>query len=313
MSSTQSETLQNNIRKRSTPHTMMKMIRIYPSDAPTSMERVTTKCVTKSVRDLLSEYVDPNEERHMTLPSRNGNEMEDSNVIFYLPANALPHNRKHRAYSTLAKSTAEQRRHDPKKRPARPSSDELREQWEYERVVRLSADVLQNTKDDFVVIHADGTQVAAAVEPTSFPKRASRASHLRSFSSLIREQEAVWIDIKAKLALETSGVSNREVYPANLIMPDAPLSSWSSSTPCLIRQNEEPIEVPGTNIKIFNQARVYMAIENGTATVLKCIGCAKHMLATKDIKFVFCPGCGTLSPISLSTNASDLEAIDAVF
>jgi hypothetical protein len=56
-----------------------------------------------------------------------------------------------------------------------------------------------------------------------------------------------------------------------------------------------------TNLKIIGQERVYAAIDKGTATVVKCLGCAKHMMTTKDIKLVYCPGCGTLSPVSLLT------------
>ena len=56
----------------------------------------------------------------------------------------------------------------------------------------------------------------------------------------------------------------------------------------------------GSNIKIHDQNRVYDAIHNGNATVIKCIGCTNHMLSTKDIELVFCPGCGILSPTKLA-------------
>lgn len=63
----------------------------------------------------------------------------------------------------------------------------------------------------------------------------------------------------------------------------------------------QPIETSiGRNIKLHDQDRVYAALHDGSATVIKCIGCSKHMMVTTDIKLVFCPGCGTLSPITLA-------------
>ena len=54
------------------------------------------------------------------------------------------------------------------------------------------------------------------------------------------------------------------------------------------------------HFKIVGQEKVFQAMDNGTAVVVKCLGCDKHMMAATEIKFVYCPGCGTLSPIDMS-------------
>jgi hypothetical protein len=70
------------------------------------------------------------------------------------------------------------------------------------------------------------------------------------------------------------------------------------------QQEKQKQDFPGANIKVLDQERVYAALNEGSATIVQCIGCNKHMLATSDIHLILCPACGTLTPLDFATALS---------
>lgn len=57
---------------------------------------------------------------------------------------------------------------------------------------------------------------------------------------------------------------------------------------------------PGQKVKILDRSYVEDAIENGTASVYRCAGCRKKLLAGNSVKLIYCPQCGTITPANLS-------------
>lgn len=71
-------------------------------------------------------------------------------------------------------------------------------------------------------------------------------------------------------------------------------SPYATTSTC-----EHTIDERGSQVRIHDEERVYAAMKNGTARLVQCVGCSRHMLATRDIELVYCPGCGTITPIEI--------------
>lgn len=83
--------------------------------------------------------------------------------------------------------------------------------------------------------------------------------------------------------------------PSHRNVDDTPFCSSSHTT-----TNEHTIGELGSKVRIqHDEARVYAAMKNGTATLVQCVGCSRHLLATRDVELVYCPGCGTITPIEI--------------
>jgi hypothetical protein len=118
--------------------------------------------------------------------------------------------------------------------------------------------------------------------------------------SFVAEQEQLISQIQQRArSPDTSSISHR---PQVTTTRSTTISMAAGSTSFMpqAKASQKP-KYKQRGIKIYDQARVHAAIKDGTATViLKCVGCSKHMVATKDVKLVFCPGCGTLSPVEIA-------------
>jgi hypothetical protein len=79
-------------------------------------------------------------------------------------------------------------------------------------------------------------------------------------------------------------------------------SSLSSST-----TREETLDGTGSKVRIHGEGRVFAAMDQGTASLLQCLGCSRHMMATNDMKLVYCPGCGTLTPFEMGLVPSNIR------
>jgi hypothetical protein len=123
-------------------------------------------------------------------------------------------------------------------------------------------------------------------------------SGLEFSESFVAEQEAILSRIQRKRS-KSPPVSIRNSNRQNT-KRQSPVTGTLRRRLSRSRYPESVEATKGSKIKIHDQDRVYDAINNGTAVVLKCIGCSKHMLVTKDSKLVFCPECGTLSPVKLA-------------
>jgi hypothetical protein len=264
-------------------------------------------CVSLNMRDLLSEHVDPAAEKHMVMPSKQNKELSVKRIQYRVPAaqHAVSKNRRYGERSPG--SPARKHQHDRLQPIARQqeseSFDDLRKTEE--QYPRYSSFDTRDEEDIEDSLRAFQSQIAKVADTSDAASSCGTPPYLRSSSSFIREQEAIWSDFQPKRA------SNPIEEDATRFMIEEDEASPRNSTPVDVAPQPRPTarrrdgvvqqEIGGSRIKVFDQQdRVYAAVENGTATVLKCVGCSKHLLATNDVKLVFCPGCGTLSPVTLA-------------
>ena len=264
------------------------------------------ECVSLNMRDLLSEYVDPAAENHMVMVlSKPKKELSVKRIEYMVPSHSLS-KKNHRyerspAGSSRRKNLPQHDRLQPIIRKQNQSFDDVRKTEEL--YPRYSIDTCD--KEDIEDSLQAFQSRIAKVADTSSAVSSRGPPHLeRSSSSFIREQEAIWSDFQPKrdsdsieedsnrFLIEEDEASPRNSAPAGVAPPQP--------RPTARRHEGIQQEVGGSRITLLDQDRVYAAIENGTATVLKCVGCSKHLLATNDVKLVFCPGCGTLSPVTLA-------------
>jgi hypothetical protein len=296
--------------KRPLPTTKMNSFRLHSNDASCSLKAAGKRaaaswkeCVSLNMRDLLSEYVDPAAEKHMAMPPKQKKELGVKRTQYMVQAHALS---KYRHYerspgSPPRKSLPQHDRLQPITRKQSQSFDDLRKMEE--QYPRYSLDTCDK-KDIEDSLQAFQSRIAKVADTPNEASDSGAPYLQRSSSSFIREQEAIWSDFQPKRA------SGRIEEDANRFMIEENEASPRNSTPApdvapqprpTARRHEGvQQEVGGSRITVFDQDHVYAAIENGTATVLKCVGCSKHLLATSDVKLVFCPGCGTLSPATLA-------------
>jgi hypothetical protein len=275
-----------------------------PSSLKAGKQRATAWKECVSLRDLLSEYVDPAEEKHMVIPSKRKKELSVIRIQ-YSHYERSPGG----GGSPRRKSISQHDRLQLITRKQSQSFDDLRTMEE--QYPRYSLDSLDNTcadKEDIEdSLRAYQSRIAKVADTTSTTAASSGAPYLqRNSSSFIREQEAIWSDFQPKRA---SDPIEEDANRFSLIEEQDEANPHNSATADAVappprltarRQHEGGQMVGGSRIKVFDQDRVYAAIENGTATVLKCVGCSKHLLATSDVNLVFCPECGSLSPVTLA-------------
>jgi hypothetical protein len=226
--------------------------------------------VSLSMNNLLSDNeVDPNEEHHMTLRSQ---QLDETQMEYISTTCCLPLTRNGFSERSLSAPPVAQ----PTSREKESSSMEsLTRQTAYWRDadsklgLRMKGEHcpnyrLEETKDDF---STRNNILRVTPRKTTVPSSHKKPIPAPS-ASYILDQEAM---------LSLYRRQSRRSLPPRLHEQD---------------QN--------TKIKIFDQDRVYDAIDRGTAMVLKCVACGKHMLASDDIKLIFCPACCTLAPVELA-------------
>jgi hypothetical protein len=75
-------------------------------------------------------------------------------------------------------------------------------------------------------------------------------------------------------------------------------------TPSSLRPNhddDQTIFVQGRRVKLSGIRRVQDAFAQGNTDIIKCIGCGRNLLVSKECTIVFCPECETLAPKHLQT------------
>jgi hypothetical protein len=294
--------------KRQFPTTKMNSFRLHSNDASLKAGKRAAawkECVSLNMRDLLSEYVDLAAENHMVMPSKPKKELSVKRIQYMVPAHALSKNRRYERSppGSRRKSLPQHDRLQPIKRKQSQSFDDLRKTEE--QYPRCSLDTYEKEDIEDSLLQACQSRIAKVADTSS--EASNGNPYLRSSSSFIREQEAIWSNFQPKRAsdpieedanrfmIEEGEASPRNSAPAADAAPPQPRPTARRYEGVSVQQ-----EVGSSRIMVFDQDRVYAAIENGTATVLKCVGCSKHLLATDDVKLVFCPGCGTLSPVTLA-------------
>jgi hypothetical protein len=150
---------------------------------------------------------------------------------------------------------------------------------------------------------------------------------LHASNSFIHEQQVIWNEIisKSNRVLNFSGV----VALAN---PDDCKLSTASFDDRSRQANEDEdtdsydenakdnndslegqqVALHGSLIKILGRSRVYDALADGTTKIITCIGCESNLLATLSTRLLFCPDCGTLTPIDLSVSQSRSDSLQQV-
>lgn len=63
--------------------------------------------------------------------------------------------------------------------------------------------------------------------------------------------------------------------------------------------HEQSFNERGSKVRIHDEERVFAAMTNGTARIVQCVGCSRHLLATRDIELVYCPVCHTITPMEI--------------
>lgn len=106
---------------------------------------------------------------------------------------------------------------------------------------------------------------------------------------------------------DTDGSSQMALSATRLLRSPEP------SLPFL-KYSEETLNGMGSKVRIHDEERVFAAMDEGTASLIRCVGCVRHMMATSDMKLVYCPGCSTLTPFGMglvsaggTTNGADAE------
>lgn len=94
-------------------------------------------------------------------------------------------------------------------------------------------------------------------------------------------------------AIPSSVATTKSLSPSRVSIPSKQGSFDHSS--------EERLDSIGSTVRIHDKERVLSAMNQGTAQILQCIGCAKHMMVTSDVELAYCPSCGTLTPFEMGT------------
>ena len=132
---------------------------------------------------------------------------------------------------------------------------------------------------------------------------------LKFSDSFIASQKEMMVQIESS----SSGPSSSErllagkASPARLPSPSAgstkTMSPQRMASPKLSSpqrsSREETVNSMGCKVRIHDEERVYRAMDDGTASIIQCVGCSKHMMAASDIELVLCPNCGTLTPFEV--------------
>ena len=172
---------------------------------------------------------------------------------------------------------------------------------------------------------------------SSVKEALGRMESLRLTTSVVEQQEAIWRQIKednAKKQLQTRQTAAqkppvlRSTYakgqdvhiglsssrPSRLREVEAGLGSRGLHVAAPYQRNEQHFDhtdrssqshnnhqnfdfLPGQPIKVIQQADVIDAMRRGQAKITSCFVCAKKLIITKEMTIVYCPGCGSLSPM----------------
>jgi hypothetical protein len=228
------------------------------------------KHMTQNVSDLMNDKIDPKEEFHMRIPSgRTTNRASQSLSL-------SPINRRSTLMSTLDDSpTIGPPQMTQLSDTSSSNGSPFPQYYRLDRVVDSEDDI--DREVEILLTALDRQKLEGCPQP-----RTCEELKLEFSESFVTEQQNILSRIQQQ--------------------PQSPAVGKNSTIATDDRQStvrEEKVDAKGSKIRIHDQSRVYAAIKEGTAKVLKCIGCSRHMLATSDIKLVFCPGCGTLTPVEM--------------
>lgn len=172
---------------------------------------------------------------------------------------------------------------------------------------------LPRFRQDMIMDHMDvefrmrdlQTTLQRSISSDSMPEEPT----LQYSDSFIAAQEKIMFQIKRESVPSTperrqggGGWSPKRTAASPCISTAKSFSPSRMSSPkqCLPRYSrEETLDSVGSKVLIHDEERVYRAMDQGTARIVQCVGCSKHMMATMDMELVYCPGCGTLTPFEL--------------
>ena len=251
--------------------------------------------MTRSVRDLMADTTDQGEELHMSLPTSKRRCTDRSKMLMRLPfASTLPSSRevppKRVRPGVQTPCYGETPAVLPLRRADPSSLEDDGEEDDF--ALRLKGEVYPRFRLDTIV---GKEELASALctfredlkmDSKQFGKEEIEEDIECPPPDFVKSQEDIWHQIKQDKSKKRT--TEQEKSPMNTIQNNGARST----------------NVAGTNIKILEQDRVYAALSDGSAMMLKCVGCGKHMLATSDISYVFCPNCSTLSPVDLANESS---------
>lgn len=170
-----------------------------------------------------------------------------------------------------------------------------------QQLPRFRQDLIMDHSDVELQVNSLQTSLQRSISSDSIPIPALIESTLNFSESFVASQKQILQHIQHNSASN----SQSSLHLPNEQQP--PSSPWSTSGNQSFR--EETFDGNGSKIRIHDKERVYAAMNQGTARILQCIGCSKHMMATSDIELVFCPACGTVTPLDIARVQSD--ALDA--
>ena len=254
----------------------------------------THPSMTLSVRDLLSDNLDKGEELHMTLPTSKRRCSDRRKMLLRMPfASTLPPGQEVSLRRVRPGIHTPCHGDNPAVLPLRRAGSGSIEENEGKdkSALRLGGEMYPRFRLDTIV---GKDELASALCSFRETLELDSAEFGGCYSDdgeectmdFVKSQEELWQQIKQERQRERTSDQER---PS---MEPCPHSCTRSA------------DVAGTKIKILEQERVYAALSDGSAMMLKCIGCGKHMLATSDIMYVFCPNCSTLSPVDLAYASS---------
>lgn len=100
----------------------------------------------------------------------------------------------------------------------------------------------------------------------------------------------------------TTAHTSNDFHLATFSTPPMPAETqdFSSKQP----QDENTVNLNGARLRLHDEQRIYAAMDDdGNVGVVQCIGCSRYLLATSDIKLVYCPGCGTITPLEIGSHS----------
>lgn len=332
-------------------------------------------CRAFHLPDLLSEYVDPVQERHMTLPCKRMHRSKWShdhewslNLMAYMESKS----RSRRPFGASTSSTSVDSKHQlSNTAPRSKDSPELstidsfktarpRLPFRCNNCATIPKSAKTNSKSALIApprastppgqpepLHDEANNMLArkisghssfsvatarthetsdtissfaSANSTTIPDVSGMhiPPELHASYSFIHEQQVIWNEIMSKakaksnvpIVVEWGHSDDRE--PASVGIADWIRREDEGSHD--ENENDIPgslegrqVELHGSLVNILGRDRVYDALANGTTKIITCIGCESNLLATLSTKLLFCPDCGTLTPINLTKSQPQID------